>query len=51
MNATHKDLKKVIKIIEQLDGPRVKKDKWRLGLHLMPPIGWLNDPNGLFYFK
>lgn len=51
MNSTHKDLKKVIKIIEQLDGPRVKKDKWRLGFHLMPPIGWLNDPNGLCYFK
>ena len=26
-------------------------DKWRLGLHLMPPTGWLNDPNGLCQFK
>lgn len=26
-------------------------DKWRLGLHLMPPAGWLNDPNGLCQFK
>lgn len=25
-------------------------DKWRLGLHLMPPTGWLNDPNGLCQF-
>lgn len=26
-------------------------DKWRLGLHLMPPRGWLNDPNGLCQFQ
>lgn len=22
-------------------------DPWRLSYHLMPPVGWLNDPNGL----
>ncbi len=22
-------------------------DPWRMGFHLMPPTGWLNDPNGL----
>lgn len=27
------------------------EDKWRLGLHLMPPSGWLNDPNGLCQFQ
>lgn len=27
------------------------QDKWRLGLHLMPPKGWLNDPNGLCQFQ
>lgn len=26
-------------------------DKWRLGFHLMPPTGWLNDPNGLCQFQ
>lgn len=25
----------------------VKLDKWRNKYHLMPPIGWINDPNGL----
>ena len=24
-----------------------KDDKYRLAYHLMPPVGWLNDPNGL----
>lgn len=26
-------------------------EKWRQKLHLEPPKGWLNDPNGLCYFK
>lgn len=29
----------------------VKQDKYRLQYHLMPPTGFLNDPNGLCYFK
>lgn len=30
---------------------RVKQDKYRLQYHLMPPTGFLNDPNGLCYFN
>ena len=26
-------------------------DKWRQKLHLEPPQGWLNDPNGLSYYN
>lgn len=29
----------------------VKSDPYRLAFHLMPPVGLLNDPNGLVYFK
>ncbi len=25
--------------------------KYRLGFHLMPPSGWMNDPNGLCFYK
>lgn len=36
---------------------KVEKDadltegRFRLGHHLMPPVGWLNDPNGLCWFQ
>lgn len=26
-------------------------NRWRMGFHIMPPTGWLNDPNGLCCFK
>ncbi len=27
------------------------KQRWRAGYHLMPPVGWLNDPNGLCMYQ
>lgn len=39
-------------ILRQIDAaeaayPRISDEKYRLRFHLMPPVGWLNDPNGL----
>lgn len=34
---------------QQADG--TENNPWRLKLHLMPPTGFLNDPNGLCYFQ
>ena len=48
MNALTKDLMKLTAIAEK-DGN--KKECYRQRLHLMPPVGWLNDPNGLCQFK
>lgn len=28
-----------------------RRDDYRLGYHLAPPTGWMNDPNGLVYFR
>ena len=48
MSALTKDLMTLTETAERLaDG----KDCFRQQLHLMPPVGWLNDPNGLCQFK
>lgn len=30
---------------------KVSTDAWRNKYHIMAPMGWINDPNGLCYFK
>lgn len=34
-------------VIAEGELPKINEDPWRLGFHLMPPVGWMNDPNGL----
>ena len=51
MNLVSKIFEEAIKRKESEYFDNDNKDKWRLNFHLMPPIGWLNDPNALSYFK
>ncbi len=51
MNALQKDLTLLVSRIEAGDRARVDADTRRLRFHLMPPTGWLNDPNGLCWYK
>lgn len=50
MNALQRDLKKLTALAESA-GAAAPYDPWRLDFHLMPPVGWLNDPNGLCCFR
>ena len=38
-----------IEIMENRE--RIKNAKWRQRFHIEPPDGWLNDPNGLSFYK
>lgn len=53
MNALTRDLVKLVNITEKemAEKEKVAGGKFREKLHLMPPVGWLNDPNGLCQFN
>ena len=40
------------KVNQYIDENREKVDQqYRGAFHLLPPIGWMNDPNGFVYFR
>lgn len=47
MNRLHKDLNILVNRVEAWELSRVSAGPWRQKFHLMPPCGWMNDPNGL----
>ena len=47
MNALQRDLKRLVPMVEAAGAARVTADPHRQKLHVQPPVGWLNDPNGL----
>lgn len=47
MNALQRDLKRLVPLIEKLEAPKAASDPHRQRFHIQPPVGWLNDPNGL----
>ena len=49
MSTLTKVLERNIKVIEK--NADLTEGRFRLGHHLMPPVGWLNDPNGLCCIK
>ena len=49
-NALQRDLERLVVRMEREDGPRAAADPYRQRFHLMPPVGWMNDPNGLCRF-
>lgn len=46
-----KELDKQIRECMNINLEAVTNDKWRNKYHIMAPIGWINDPNGLCEFK
>lgn len=40
-----------VKALEGEKSQSVRKSRWSPRYHIMPPVGWLNDPNGLCSFR
>lgn len=51
MNSLNRDLCGLVSRLETADLSKVNEDPYRLKFHLMPPIGWMNDPNGLCWYN
>ncbi len=51
MNALQRDLIRLVPRIEAEDRAKHGGDPRRLRFHLMPPTGWMNDPNGLCWYR
>ena len=49
MNALTRDLIRLTEKAEE-EKPSAADSRFRQEIHLMPPTGWLNDPNGLCQF-
>ena len=50
MNELRTILKAEAHRLERENAPQMEADPWRMKFHLMPPTGWMNDPNGLCQF-
>ncbi len=51
MQAQREKLKQRIILAEKEAALKRTEDSYRFGFHLMPPAGWMNDPNGLCYYQ
>ncbi len=49
MNILGQDLRRLVAHAECEARPRLADDPYRQRFHLMPPVGWMNDPNGLCF--
>lgn len=51
MNALHQVWEKLIEEESRRQKENADRDQWRPQIHIAPPAGWLNDPNGLCQYK